>query len=77
MLDQVDNLNQLRLSNDTRLLKETDHSNSEIANYTGFSDQSYFDKRFRRAFGQSPKEFRAVACTLPQANGSSLPMEKP
>jgi len=54
-------LNHVRLSNATRLLKETDQSIAEIANSTGFSDQSYFDKRFRRAFGQSPKEFRASA----------------
>jgi len=54
-------LNHVRLSNATRLLKETDLSIAEIANSTGFSDQSYFDKRFRRAFGQSPKEFRTAA----------------
>ena len=53
-------LNHVRLSNATRLLKETDLSIAEIANATGFSDQSYFDKRFRRAFGKSPKEFRTA-----------------
>ena len=54
-------LNHVRLSNAVRLLKETDNSIAEIASSVGFSDQSYFDKRFRRAFGQAPKQFRAAA----------------
>ena len=52
-------LNHVRLSNAVRLLRETDLSICEIANHSGFSDQSYFDKRFKRAFGQPPKQFRA------------------
>jgi AraC-like DNA-binding protein len=51
-------LNHVRLTNGARLLRETDRSIAEIANEAGFADQSYFDKRFKRAFGQSPKEFR-------------------
>ena len=51
-------LNHVRLSNGARLLRETDHSIAEIASEVGFADQSYFDKRFKRAFGQAPKEFR-------------------
>jgi AraC-like DNA-binding protein len=54
-------LNHVRLSNAARLLCETNHSIAEIANEVGFSDQSYFDKRFKRAFGRTPKEFRAEA----------------
>jgi AraC-like DNA-binding protein len=54
-------MNHARLSNASRLLCETDRSIAEIANEVGFSDQSYFDKRFKRAFGQTPKEFRAEA----------------
>ena len=52
-------LNHVRLANAARLLRETNRSIADIADATGFSDQSYFDKRFKRAFGQTPKEFRA------------------
>lgn len=51
-------LNHVRLANGARLLRETDKSIAEIASEVGFADQSYFDKRFKRAFGQVPKEFR-------------------
>jgi len=54
-------LNHVRLANAARLLRETDRSIADIADATGFSDQSYFDKRFKRAFGRTPKEFRADA----------------
>jgi len=54
-------MNHVRLSNASRLLCETDRSIAEIASEAGFSDQSYFDKRFKRAFGRTPKEFRAEA----------------
>jgi AraC-like DNA-binding protein len=51
-------LNHVRLSNAARLLCETNRSIAEIASTVGFSDQSYFDKRFKRAFGRTPKDFR-------------------
>ncbi len=54
-------LNHVRLANGARLLRETDQSIAEIANAVGFADQSYFDKRFKRAFGRTPKGFRADA----------------
>ncbi len=40
-------------------MRETSRTIADIADAAGFSDQSYFDKRFKRAFGGSPKEFRA------------------
>ncbi len=52
-------LNHVRLAKATRLLGETDRSIADIASEVGFVDQSYFDKRFKRAFGRTPKEFRA------------------
>jgi transcriptional regulator GlxA family with amidase domain len=52
-------LNHVRLANAARLLRETSQSIAEIAAATGFSDQSYFDKRFKRAFGETPKDFRS------------------
>lgn len=51
-------LNHVRLAHGARLLRETSLTIAEIAGAVGFSDQSYFDKRFKRAFGQTPKEFR-------------------
>jgi AraC-like DNA-binding protein len=56
-------LNHVRLANAARLLKETQSSIADIANEVGFADQSYFDKRFKRAFGQSPTEFRQGTVT--------------
>lgn len=61
-------LNHVRLANAARLLRETDGSIAEIASASGFSDQSYFDRRFKRAFGCTPKDFRAesIGKKLPQ-----------
>ncbi len=51
-------LTHLRLAHSLRLLQETDASIAEIAASAGFADQSYFDKRFKKSFGQSPRDFR-------------------
>ncbi len=51
-------LTHLRLAHSLRLLQETDATIAEIAASAGFADQSYFDKRFKKSFGQSPREFR-------------------
>ena len=52
-------LNHVRLSSATRLLNETALTIAEIANEVGFSDQSYFDKQFKRAYGCPPKQYRS------------------
>lgn len=51
-------LNHVRLARAARLLRETDRSIADIAAETGFADQSYFDRRFRCAFGSAPSAFR-------------------
>ena len=51
-------LSRLRLEKALQLLRETDLSIAEIAAAVGFSDQSYFDKTFRRHFDHSPREAR-------------------
>ena len=51
-------LTHLRLAHSLRLLQETDGTIAEIAASAGFADQSYFDKRFKKSFGQSPRDFR-------------------
>lgn len=58
-------VNHVRLANAARFLKETQRSIADIAIATGFADQSYFDKRFKRAFGQSPRDFRQGRVPLP------------
>lgn len=63
-------LNHVRLANAARWLRESTTPIAEIADRAGFSDQSYFDKRFRRAFGQTPKSFRALGL-LPERLAAS------
>lgn len=54
-------LTRLRLAHGQRLLYETDRSIAAIANDVGFSDQSYFDRRFRQYYERSPRQVRAQA----------------
>ena len=54
----VDYLRQIRLTRAVRLLRETDRSIADIAAQVGFADQSYFDRRFRRHFGHTPRQLR-------------------
>jgi AraC-like DNA-binding protein len=41
-----------------RLLKETDYPLAEVAFLTGFSEQSAFNRAFKRWAGQTPRSFR-------------------
>jgi len=52
-------LNHVRLARAAQLLRETDRAIADIAAETGFADQSYFDRRFRCAFGSAPSVFRS------------------
>jgi AraC-like DNA-binding protein len=54
----VAHVTRVRIMNALRLLRETELTIAEIAAKCGFSDQSYFDRRFRQAFGKSPRQFR-------------------
>jgi AraC-like DNA-binding protein/mannose-6-phosphate isomerase-like protein (cupin superfamily) len=51
-------LNHVRLARAAQLLQETNRAIADIAAETGFADQSYFDRRFRSAFGSAPSRFR-------------------
>ena len=51
-------LTHLRLSEAARLLRLGDRTIVEIAGLTGFSDQSHFDRRFKRASGVAPSQFQ-------------------
>jgi AraC-like DNA-binding protein len=48
----------VRLAEAVRLLRLGQSTIAAIADLTGFSDQSHFDRRFKRAFGQTPREFQ-------------------
>jgi AraC-like DNA-binding protein len=54
-------LTDLRLSDVSRRLLETDDSISRIAYDAGFDNLSTFNRSFRQARGVSPREFRAIA----------------
>jgi hypothetical protein len=47
---------------------------AEVAYQVGFSDQSYFDRRFKAAFGRTPRDFRLLR---EQLNGSSKGPRRP
>jgi transcriptional regulator GlxA family with amidase domain len=51
-------LTHLRVAHAHRLLTTTDLPISEIAVSAGFCDQSYFDRRFRQHYGETPRKVR-------------------
>ena len=57
-------ITQVKLDHAARLLSEGELTISEIANETGFSDQSYFSKVFSSKYGITPSEYRNDARNL-------------
>ncbi|MDP0497725.1 MAG: helix-turn-helix domain-containing protein [Verrucomicrobiota bacterium JB024] len=53
-------LQQVRLKEAARLLKESDWPVTQIAFDVGFQDSNHFSRRFRDSFGMSPSQFRDV-----------------
>jgi len=51
-------LNMVRIEESKRLLSNTDYSLLDIAIATGFEDQSYFSKVFKKYTGLTPKQYR-------------------
>ena len=51
-------LNNLRVSHAKTLLTETDHALSNIAVLSGFYDEKYFCKLFKKKTGKTPTEYR-------------------
>lgn len=51
-------LNMMRIEESKRLLANTDYSVVDIAVATGFMDQSYFSKVFKKYTGLTPKQYR-------------------
>jgi hypothetical protein len=56
-----DYIRKLRIEKAVQLLNESDHSLAEIAYLTGFSDQSHFNRIFKKYTGKRPSEFRKKA----------------
>lgn len=57
-------LMQLRLRLAARCLRESDASLSDVALDAGFSDQSHFQRFFRRAYGTTPHAYRESSFVL-------------
>lgn len=53
-----DYIRKLRIEKSIQLLNESSHSLAEIAYLTGFSDQSHFNRTFKKYTGKNPSEFR-------------------
>ena len=53
-----DYIRKLRIEKALQLLNNPDYSLAEIAYLTGFSDQSHFNRVFKRYIGKNPSEFR-------------------
>jgi len=51
-------IEQYRMERARELLLSTDHSITEIAFATGFTNQFHFSARFKKILGQSPRSFR-------------------
>jgi AraC-like DNA-binding protein len=53
-----DYIRKLRIEKAMQLLTESEHSLAEIAYLTGFSDQSHFNRIFKKTTGKNPSAFR-------------------
>ena len=53
-----DYIRKLRIEKSIQLLNESGHSLAEIAYLTGFSDQSHFNRIFKKYTGKNPSEYR-------------------
>ena len=51
-------INHLRLEKAKKMLLESNFTISEIATATGFEDQFYFSRIFKKHYGSSPRDFR-------------------
>lgn len=54
--------------------RQADRRIADIAYETGFADEAYFSRRFRQAFGRSPREARIAALQGDRPNLKSPPL---
>lgn len=52
-------LSYVRLEHASKELQSTDHSITEVAINSGFSDSNYFKDAFKKMYGISPRAYRA------------------
>lgn len=62
-------ITRIRVQAACQLLATTDLPISEVAQQTGFYDQSHFSHQFRRERGMTPSRYRAATATAPGARG--------
>ncbi|MDF7825473.1 helix-turn-helix domain-containing protein [Pontiellaceae bacterium B12227] len=55
----VDYLMRLRIQRAMEMLRQTDHTVTEIAFAVGFNDSNYFTRQFKKVSGLPPRQFRA------------------
>ena len=65
-------LTRLRVERAMQMLEEGNKTIAEIAAEVGFSDQSYFDKMFRRYFKCAPRDVRRPPVVLPVGTAAGL-----
>jgi AraC-like DNA-binding protein len=53
-------LNEYRISKASKMLAETDMPVNEILTHSGFSNQSYFNRVFKKQFGTHPNQYRKM-----------------
>lgn len=52
------NVNAIRLENSAKLLRESDKTIDDIAKICGFSSRSYYIRRFKKYYGETPGKYR-------------------
>ena len=57
-ISPISYLVQLRVNHAASLLRRTNLGVTEIAFQSGFNDSNYFARQFRKAFGNSPRQYR-------------------
>lgn len=62
-------LTQVRMERACELLKCTSYRTSEIGEQVGYNDAHYFSAAFKKAMGQSPKDYKAVSFVRNKAEG--------
>lgn len=70
-LTPVAYLTTVRCRHAAHLLEETNWSIARIAEMTGYNDQFYFSRNFRKIYGRGPREYRGKILKEPSLNISA------